>query len=168
MPESQHSWKKVTVNLLVADAYRFTRKYSLFGVIINIIFILGSLISVPPPFIFFFKKITIWICNWRSENAAENYSRSCSRCKCRSSRSQMFFKIGVLRNFAIFTVKQLCWSLFLIKLQDRSSCNFIKKRLQHRCFPVNTANFLRTPILQNSSEGCFYKCACSLDYPSLL
>ena len=49
--------KKVTVNLLVADAYRFTRKYSLFGVIINIIFILGSLISVPPLLFFFSKKL---------------------------------------------------------------------------------------------------------------
>ena len=28
-------------------------------------------------------------------------------------------------------------------------CNFIKKRLQHRCFLVNIANFLRTPILKN-------------------
>ena len=35
----------------------------------------------------------------------------------RSSRSQMFFKIGVLKNFAIFAEKHLCWSLFLIKLQ---------------------------------------------------
>ena len=34
----------------------------------------------------------------------------------RSSRLQMFFKIGVLKNFAIFTEKHLCWSLFLIKL----------------------------------------------------
>ena len=32
----------------------------------------------------------------------------------RSSRSQMFFKIGVLKNFAIFTGKHLRWSLFLI------------------------------------------------------
>ena len=29
----------------------------------------------------------------------------------------MFFKIGALRNFAIFIGKHLCWSLFLIKLQ---------------------------------------------------
>ena len=29
----------------------------------------------------------------------------------RSSRSQMFFKIGVLKNFATFTGKHLCWSL---------------------------------------------------------
>ena len=34
----------------------------------------------------------------------------------RSSRSQMFLKIGVFKNFTIFTGKQLCWSLFLIKL----------------------------------------------------
>ena len=31
--------------------------------------------------------------------------------------SEMFYKKAVLRNFAIFTGKHLCWSLFLIKLQ---------------------------------------------------
>ena len=35
----------------------------------------------------------------------------------RSSRSQMFFKIGVPKNFANFTGKHLPWSFFLIKLQ---------------------------------------------------
>ena len=35
----------------------------------------------------------------------------------RSSRSQIFFKINVLENFAIFTGKHLRWSLFVIKLQ---------------------------------------------------
>ena len=34
----------------------------------------------------------------------------------RSSRSQMSFKISVLKSFAIFTGKKLHWSLFLIKL----------------------------------------------------
>ena len=29
--------------------------------------------------------------------------------------SQMLFKIGALKNFAIFTEKHLCWSLFLIR-----------------------------------------------------
>ena len=32
---------------------------------------------------------------------------------------------------------------------------FIKKRLQHRCFPVNIVKFLRTPILKNSANGFF-------------
>ena len=30
--------------------------------------------------------------------------------------------------------------------------NFIKKRLQHRCFHVNIAKFIRTPILKNICE----------------
>ena len=29
--------------------------------------------------------------------------------------------------------------------------NFLKRRLQHRCFPVNFAKFLRAPFLQNTS-----------------
>ena len=35
----------------------------------------------------------------------------------RSSRSQMFFTIVVLKKFANFTGKHQCWGLFLIKLQ---------------------------------------------------
>ena len=37
--------------------------------------------------------------------------------KLRSSRSQMFYRIGVSKSFVNFTGKQLCWHLFLIKLQ---------------------------------------------------
>ena len=40
----------------------------------------------------------------------------------RSSRLQMFFKLGALKNCANFTGKHLCWSLFLIKFLT----NFIK------------------------------------------
>ena len=35
--------------------------------------------------------------------------------------------------------------------------HFIKKRLQDRCFPVNIAKFLRTTILNNIRDGCFWK-----------
>ena len=61
----------------------------------------------------------------------------------KSSRSQISFKIGALENFTIFTGKYLSRGLFLIKLQ---ACNLIKKRSQHRCFPVNIEKFSRTPI----------------------
>ena len=54
----------------------------------------------------------------------------------RSSHRRCYMKNPVLKNFAIFTGK----------LQ---ACNFIKKRLQHRCFPGNIVKFLRTPILRN-------------------
>ena len=30
------------------------------------------------------------------------------------------------------------------KVEDLKTCNFIKKRLQHRCFPVKFCKFLRT------------------------
>ena len=45
----------------------------------------------------------------------------------RGSHLQMFFKIGVLRNFAIFTGKHLCWSLFLIKLQTLRPATLVKR-----------------------------------------
>ena len=37
---------------------------------------------------------------------------------------------------------------FCNKVADLQICNVIKKRLQHRCFPVNIAKSLRTPILK--------------------
>ena len=68
----------------------------------------------------------------------------------KSSRLQMFFKIRVVKNFAIFGGKDLCWSYF--KVLDPEAYNFIKKRLQHRCFLVNIAKFLRAPILKKICE----------------
>ena len=52
----------------------------------------------------------------------------------------MFCKIDALTNLAIFTERHLGWRFFLI--------NFIKKRYQHRCFPVNGVT-LKAPVLKN-------------------
>ena len=62
--------------------------------------------------------------------AAGKVSPIFNKNKCRSSHSQMIFKIHALKNFAMFIGKHLCWSLFLIKLQAL------------RCFSVNIAKFL--------------------------
>ena len=59
-----------------------------------------------------------------------------------SSPSQASLKIGVLKNFTYITGQHQCCSLFLIKLIKF----FIKKRLQHKSFPVTFAKFLRTPF----------------------
>ena len=53
--------------------------------------------------------------------------------KARSSRPEVFFKKGVLRNSAKFTGNHLRQSLFLIKLQV-SACNFIKKEAVAQVF----------------------------------
>ena len=53
----------------------------------------------------------------------------------------VFFKKTVLKSFANFTEKNLCWSLFYNKVTGLRACNFIKKRLQHRCVPEKLAKF---------------------------
>ena len=64
----------------------------------------------------------------------------------------VLWKKVVLKNFAKFTGKHLCHSLFLIKQTVACTlCSFIKRRLWHRCFPVNFGKSLRTPFLQNTS-----------------
>ena len=36
------------------------------------------------------------------------------------------------------------------------ACNFVKRWLQHRCFSVNIAKILITPILKKSANVCFW------------
>ena len=57
-----------------------------------------------------------------------------------------FVRKGVLRNFAKFTGKHLCQSLIFTK--GLRPATLLKKRLWHKCFPVNFAKFLRTPFLK--------------------
>ena len=47
----------------------------------------------------------------------------------------------VLKNFAKFTGQLLCQSLFFNKVAGLSLATLLKKRLRHRCFPVNFAEF---------------------------
>ena len=66
------------------------------------------------------------------------------RCCC----SQMFFKIGILKNFTILTGKHLRWSLFLIKLQVWGPSTLLKR-------DSSTGDFLW--ILHNFLEQLFYR-----------
>ena len=51
---------------------------------------------------------------------------------------EVFCKKGVIRNFK--------------NSQENTSDRILKKRLWHRCFPMNFAKSLRTPFLQNASR----------------
>ena len=64
----------------------------------------------------------------------------------RSSRAEVFFKKGDLRNLAKFTGKHLCQSRFLNIVAGLRRTTLLKKKLWHRCFPVNFAKCLRTPF----------------------
>ena len=66
---------------------------------------------------------------------------------------------------APFFIEYLRWLLLTLYIGSTfppSACNayftkskFVKKRLQHRCYPVNPAQFLRTAFSSNTSVGCF-------------
>ena len=56
------------------------------------------------------------------------------------SVKKVFFK-----NFAKFTGKHLCQSLFFDKVTCLRPTTLLKRRLWHRCFPMNSAKFFRTP-----------------------
>ena len=64
---------------------------------------------------------------------------------------EVFCIKAVLKNFSVFTRKQLCWSLFLIKLQTFRSLDkeFYWKGLEHSCFSMSIAKFLRILISRN-------------------
>ena len=49
----------------------------------------------------------------------------------RNSRPEMFCEKGVLRNFAKFTGKHLCQSLFFNKVAGLRLATLLKKRLWH-------------------------------------
>ena len=89
----------------------------------------------------FFEKIKTKIIKIGNKNKQMDRSRH-RRCSVRK---------GVFRNFAKFTGKHLCQSLFLNKVAGLRPATLLKKRPWHRCFPVNFARFLRTPFLQNTS-----------------
>ena len=63
-------------------------------------------------------------------------------------------KKGILKNFAKFTGKHLCQSLFFNKVVEQNF-NLFKKETLAQVFSCEFCKFLRTPFLQNTSGGCF-------------
>ena len=79
-------------------------------------------------------------------NTEKHFNKAELYCEmCRSSRPEVFFKKGVFRNFTKFNEKHLCQSLFFNQAAGRPG-TLLKKRLWHRCFPVNFEKFSRTPF----------------------
>ena len=76
----------------------------------------------------------------------------------RSSHQRCSIKKGVLGSFVKLSGKHLCQGLFFNKVAGLRSATLLKKRLGHRCFPVNFTKFLRIPFLQNTSGRLLLEC----------
>ena len=70
--------------------------------------------------------------------------------KSRTSRPEVFFKKGVFRNFAKFTGKHLCQSLFFNKLASLGPATLLKKRQLFSCefceISKNTFSYRTHPV----------------------
>ena len=64
---------------------------------------------------------------------------------------EVFYKKGVLKNFAKVPGKHLFQSFSFNKVAHLRPATLLKKRFWHKCFPVNFAKFSRRPFLQNTS-----------------
>ena len=66
------------------------------------------------------------------------FSKCCSwlplKTTFRNSRSQMFFKNGVLKNFAILTGKHLCWNNFIKKKSNKDVFLWILQKFPEQIF----------------------------------
>ena len=62
-----------------------------------------------------------------------------------------------LRNFAKFAGKHLCQSLFFNKVVGRRPATLLKKRLWHRCVPVNFVKLRRAPFLTEHLKWLLFK-----------
>ena len=57
----------------------------------------------------------------------------------RRSCSQIFLKI--ICSYVFFSGENTCAGFLFHNIAGLQTCNFVKKRVQHRCFPVNIPNF---------------------------
>ena len=65
-------------------------------------------------------------------------------------------KCGFLK-VSQYLQENTCVGVFFNNVVDLKTCNFINRWIQHKCFPVNIAKFLRTRFLQNTSRGLLLK-----------
>ena len=69
----------------------------------------------------------------------------------RSSHQSCYLKKLFLK-ISQYSHENICVGSLFNKITGLQGCNFIKKRLQQRCFPVNIAKFFRIAIVKNIWE----------------
>ena len=103
-----------------------------------------SNVPLPSPLESVRKPLVFWrvqgVSKWNTGVKWVNPKQS------RSSFPEVFRRKGVLKNSANFTRKHLCQSLFFNRVAGLMPATLLKKRLWHRCFPVNFSKFLKAPF----------------------
>ena len=90
------------------------------------------------------KSLYLSFCKFSARARGKHWSCSIKNKSCSKKFRNIHRKTPVLESL-------------LIKLQAFRPSNFIKKRVQHTCFPKNITKGLRTPILKNICEWLLLK-----------
>ena len=80
-----------------------------------------------------------------------------SCCTVRSSHCRCSVKKVLPKFCNVHRKMSLLKSLFN-KIPGLKACSFIKKRIQHRCFPVNTVKLLRTHFEEHLRMAASARC----------
>ena len=94
----------------------------------------------------------IFKARWALQNNLNLYKPKTCMCRYRLGQHLVVLNLySVSINKILNSQENTCARVsFLIKLQAPPA-TLLKKRLWHRCFPVNFAKFLRTPFSKNTS-----------------
>ena len=111
-----------------------------------------------------YKIIFSIICLLRALSYIYDHKKKHQRCSTSFYRSSrwgeggrgrgVLCKKGILKNFAKFTGKHLCQSLFFNKVAGLRPATLLKERLWRRCFPMNFAKFLKTHKKPHKNTKC--------------
>ena len=101
----------------------------------------------------FTKKSTYWTDSFLLKNDDLNSeSQKLRKRNCLHFIEEWFF---IYRFFYLYFIR-FSFSIYRSShSQSLRTCNFIRKRLQHKCFPMKFVKFLRIVFLQSTSSGRF-------------
>ena len=99
---------------------------------------------------------SIYVLCLRSQSSTEKYWQFVIHALTADTMAQkqppeVFYTKAVFKNFNVYTKTPVLEFLFN-KVVGLQICNSFKKRLRHKCFPVNLTKLLITPILKSICE----------------
>ena len=98
---------------------------------------------------FMYQKLLSQKCKLSKRAVLTKFEQVSESVVCRCSSKQL-----LLKNSQIPQENTCVGDTFLKSCNPEDS---VKKRLQHRYFPMRFTKSLRTPILQSNSSGCFWQ-----------
>ena len=101
------------------------------------------------------KKTCVILTSWDLEKLMRTRTLKIVRS---SLRRRCYFKKAALKNFCKIHRKTPLLSLLFNNIVNLRHETLFKKRPQRRCFPLNFAKFLRTPIFYDTYEWQLLNC----------